>query len=103
MLLPIAGDSFGNFFAVELGKGDKIYFVNCEQGNDISLIDESFAGFINKCKSKKISDSSKRSPEEREKILIEKGKGANISDGLREMWRREYKKYKNLQQEEVII
>ena len=39
----------------------------------------------------------------REQILIRNGKGANISDGLREMWKAEYEKYNNLCQEEVVL
>lgn len=103
LLLPFAEDSFGNFWAVDVGECGKVYFINHEQENLVILVDESFTEFINKCKSEKISEASKRTPEERERILIEKGKGANISDGLREMWRTEYEKYKNFQQEEVVI
>ncbi len=102
-LLPIAEDSFGNVFAIDLGKDDKIYFIDHEKKNEIFLIEESFLEFINKCKSKEISESSRRTPEEREQILIKNGKGANISDGLRKMWQAEYEKYKNLFQDEVIL
>ena len=103
LLLPIAEDSFGNVFAINLGKEDKIYFIDHEKENRILLLEESFLGFLNKCKSGMISDSSRRTPEEREEFLIKNGKGANISDGLRKMWQDEYEKYKNCYQEEVVL
>lgn len=52
---------------------------------------------------KKISEASKLSIEEREAILIANGKGDIITDGLREMWQAEIKKYSNMIQEEVLI
>ena len=45
----------------------------------------------------------KRSPEEREAELIANGKADNITEGIREMWKQEYEKYKNIVQEIVII
>ena len=102
ILLTVAEDSFGNVFAIDLGE-EKIYFIDHEKENEISLVEESFSEFVSKCKSEEISEAVKRSPEEREQILIRNGKGANISDGLREMWKAEYEKYNNLCQEEVVL
>lgn len=103
MLLPIAEDSFGNYFAIGLAGDDGIYFIDHEKESGVLRVDESFLGFVNKCKSEEISPLSKRTPKEREEALIRKGKGGNITDGLRKMWQAEYDKYKNICQEEVIM
>mgnify|MGYP000317392839 FL=1 len=50
-----------------------------------------------------ISDFAKSTVEEREARLIANGKEHNITDGLRNLWRREYEKYKDIFQEEVIL
>ena len=66
-------------------------------------LSDSFSQFLQKCKSKEINPRSRRTPEEREKELIEKGKSGNITDGLRKMWEQEYNKYKDMVQEEVSL
>ena len=66
-------------------------------------ISDSFSRFLKKCKSNVINPRSRRTPEEREKELIEKGKSGNITDGLRKMWEHEYEKYKDMVQEEVSL
>lgn len=35
--------------------------------------------------------------------IISNGKADNITDGLREMWKQEYEKYKDIIQEEVTV
>ena len=67
------------------------------------VVSDSFYGFIRATTSEKINEASKRTPEERERILVEKGKGNNITDGLRKMWQDEYNKFANMIQEEVIL
>lgn len=64
---------------------------------------EDFKEFTKKCKSKKINPDTKMSIEEREADLISRGKGGNITDGLRKMWQDEIDKYGNMVQEELII
>lgn len=102
-LLPFGKDSFGNEFAIEIGGTDKIYFLDHEKENKIALIFESFEEFILASVSKKINEASKRTPEERERLLMEKGKGAHITDALRQMWKEEYDKYINMIQEEIEL
>ena len=98
VFLPIASDSFGNEFALCI-KGDEkgIWFYDHEASPDkkMTLVSNTFNEFINCCESEPISEAAKRTPEERERILIEKGKSANITDGLKELWKKEYEKYQN--------
>lgn len=102
---PIACDSFGNIIVIGLCKCNtgKIYFCDHEKQYSPEYVVESFNDFIKFCKSEKISEASKLSIEEREAILIANGKGDIITDGLREMWQAEIKKYSNMIQEEVLI
>lgn len=102
-LLPFGRDSFGNEFAIEIGEDDKIYFIDHEKENKVIMIFETFKEFISSSVSKMISEASRRTPEERERLLIEKGKGSNITEGLRQMWKEEYDKFINMVQEEVEI
>lgn len=102
-LLPFGKDSFGNEFAIEIGRAGKIYFLDHEKENKVILIFESFKDFVLTSVSKKISEASRRTPEEREQLLMEKGKGAHITDALRQMWKEEYDKYINMIQEEVEL
>lgn len=102
-LLPIAIDSFGNSFLLSLDSPYDIYFKDHEKEDSMILVAKSLKEFISMCESEVISEASRRSPEEREKILISNGKGKNISQGLRQMWQEEYEKYRNLVQENVEI
>lgn len=103
-LLPIAIDSFGNYLLIGLrndGNG-KIFFCNHEAGNEVECIAENLKNFFKYCKSEKISETSKLSIKEREDALIARGRGAIITDALREMWQAEIEKYGNMIQEEVV-
>lgn len=102
-LLPFGKDSFGNEFLIEIDNSGTIYFMNHEKNEEIVVVSDSFYGFIRATTSEKINEASKRTPEERERILVEKGKGNNITDGLRKMWQDEYNKFANMIQEEVIL
>lgn len=102
-MLPIAVDSFGNHFILSLVEPYNIYFVDHEKEKCIIEVAKSLKNFIKMCNSKKISEAAKRSPEERKEILLSKGKGDNISEGVVQMWKEEYEKYKNVHQEEVIV
>ena len=83
------------------GINSGVYFVDHEKNRELESVAESFKAFIKLCKSKPIKEASKRTPKEREELLISKGKGGNITDGLRKMWQEEYDKYKGMVQEEV--
>lgn len=102
-LLPIGKDSFGNEFLIEIDCAGKIYYMDHEKKGEIVTVANSFVDFIKICSSEKISDASKRTPKEREQIMIKNGKEKNISDGLREMWKDEYNKYSKMNQEEVLL
>lgn len=101
--LPIAADSYGNIFVIDATNDSGVYFVNHEKNQELEFVAKSFKDFVALCKSEPIKEASKRSPKEREELLISKGKGANITDGLRKMWQEEYDKYKELIQEEVVL
>lgn len=105
MLLPIAVDSYGYEFCLDIETGTGVYWIEriAEDKMDSNFIAKSFGEFISYCKSKPISEASKRTPEEREKKLIESGKAANISDGLRALWKEEYEKFSKMEQIEVKI
>ena len=103
--LPIGMDSFGNYYFIGLADDDKgiVYFCNHEKGYELTRIADSFSKFLAMCKSERINPRSQRSPEEREAELIANGKSSNITDGIREIWKREYDKYKDMIQENVIV
>ncbi len=103
VLLPIAIDSFGNSFLLSMNFPHDIYFEDHEKGDSMVLVAKSLKEFISMCDSEIINEAARRSPEEREKILISNGKGKNISQGLKQMWQEEYEKYRELVQERVEI
>lgn len=104
-ILPIACDPFGNEIAIGLAEENygKVYFCDHEKGYAKKLVGEDFVTFIKKCKSKEINPSARRTIEEREADLIARGKGGNITDGLRKIWQAEIDKYGDMLQEKVII
>ena len=104
-VFPIACDSFGNYMVIGLRNDNlgKIYFCDHERGNKLKYIADDFKGFVSCCKSKKISEASRRSIKEREEELIAEGRGSIITDGLRKMWQAEIDKYGNMIQEEVLV
>lgn len=99
---PIACDAFGNYISISLADGG-IYFVDHELDFSMGHIADDFETFIKKCKSKKLSPDVKMSIEEREADLISRGKGGNITDGLRKMWQDEIDTYGSMVQERAII
>lgn len=103
--LPIACDSFGNYYVIGLDNDSngKIFFCNHEAGNKMEYIAENLKAFFKYCKSDKISEASRLSIKEREAALIARGRGAIITDALRQMWQAEIDKYENMIQEEVVI
>lgn len=101
--LPVAIDSYGNIFVIDITNNSGVYFVDHEKNRELEFVAKTFKVFVELCKSEPIKEASRKSPREREKLLIKKGKGANITDGLRKMWQEEYDKYKELIQEEVVL
>ena len=103
--IPIGEDSYGNYYIIGITGDNKgvVYFSNHEKGFELIGIAASFSEFLAICKSDPINPRSQRSPEEREAELIANGKADNITEGIREMRKQEYEKYKNIVQEIVII
>ena len=101
--LPVAVDSYSNIFVIDVTNNSGVYFVDHEKNRELEFVAKSFKDFVELCKSEPIKEASRKSPKEREELLISKGKGANITDGLRKMWQEEYDKYKGMIQEEVVL
>ncbi len=103
--LPIGTDFFGNYFVIGLSDENKgkVFFCNHERGFAVKQIADSFKVFLSKCKSEDIDPGARETPEEREKDLIARGSAHVITDGLREIWKQEYEKYKDMIQEKVIL
>ena len=100
-MLPIAEDSFGNYFSMD--KDGKIYFCDHEKGYRPAAVADDLRKFVSRCKSEVISETAKKTVEEREAYMISKGRGHFVTDGLRKMWQEEYDKYSGMVQEEVEI
>lgn len=99
--LPFAIDSFGNEFMVAMKSGE-IAFRDHED-NSMKRVANDFRGFVDCCKSEKVNPSSVKSVEERERELIQRGRGSVVTEALRDMWRVEIDKYSSIKQEEVIL
>lgn len=103
--VPIGEDSWGNYYAIGtegIEKGN-IFFCDHEKGFDRFKISDSFGQFLKVCKSGEINPRARRSPEEREADLTARGKAGNITDSLREIWKQEYEKYKDMVQERISL
>ena len=102
--LPIGMDYYGNYFVIGL-EDDKgiVYFCNHEKGFALKKITDSFNEFLKKCKSEGIDPCTLIPPEEREASLIAEGSADVITDVLRDIWKQEYEKYKDMILEEVIV
>ena len=99
--LPIALDSFGNEILIKSTNGEVLF--KDHENDSIKSIASDFSGFVALCKSAPINSASIKSVADREKELIERGRGNIISEALKELWRAEIKKYTSLSLEEVII
>jgi hypothetical protein len=100
-MLPIAEDSFGNYFSID--SNGKIYFCDHEKVYSPVSVADDLKKFILRCKSDEISETAKKTVEEREAYMISKGRGHFVTDGLKKMWQDEYDKYSKMVQEEVKI
>lgn len=99
--LAIGVDSFGNDILINLSDG-AIAFKDHENGQCRKIAD-SLKAFLAGCVSRPINKSAIKSVEERERDLIARGRGAIITDALRDMWRVEINKYSALSQEKVVL
>ena len=70
--------------------------------NPLRLADD-FKSFLNKVESKSIDPKHLKSIEDREAELIRRGRGAIITDALRNLWRQEIEKYSAFHQEVVEV
>lgn len=104
-LIPVACDSFGNYIVINISDKfyGKIFFCNHEAGGKKVCIGKNLKDFVKHCKSKKISDDTRKSIKQREKELIAEGRGYIIDDELRQMWAEELDEFGDMVQEEVII
>ncbi len=100
--LPIAFDSFGNQIVISLDNGN-ICFADHEMRQTPIILAKSLRIFLNEVNSKPIDPKHLKSVEDREKDLVSRGKAANISDALRELWQKEIDKYASMHQETVEI
>lgn len=103
--IPIGMDNFGNYYAIGISESNNgfIFFCDHKSGFSNVKIAESFKEFVKRCKSKMVDDFAKKTPEEIEQIMIEKGRGNIITDTLRATWKEQYEKYKDMIQEEVVL
>lgn len=100
--LPIAFDSFGNYIAISSSNG-AIVFVDHEQSSALKKLTDSLSEFISKVKSDPINPIKIKTIEERERDMINRGRGQLITDELRALWQKEIDKYSNLNLETVIL
>ena len=102
--IPIGEDVWGNYFAIGFLEEDfgQIYFCDHERGFRKTKIAGSFKDFISKCESKLV-DVARLHPKECEKRMIENGLADHIDKILRKHWKEQYKHYKKMVQEEVVL
>ena len=84
-----------------LYKGVKVIWFGT--GEEVRELKDDFKEFTSKCKSRKVSPDVRMTIEEREADLISRGKGGNITDGLRKMWQEEIDTYGNMIQEKLVV
>ena len=101
--IPIGEDVFGNYYTIGISENNHglIYFCDHERGFRKSQIADSFKDFISKCTSSPV-----KKPLHTKKIkkkLIEEGRSNIINEHLRKTWKEQYKHYKKMVQEEVIL
>ena len=103
--LPIANSCLGDYFAIGLNGADKgkIYFLDYGSGYRKKFLTDDLKQFIDYCQSGEIDPCVYETVEEREADLLARGKGANITEGLKEAWQEEIDRFKDMVREEVII
>lgn len=104
-ILPIAEDSFGNYFTIGVDgeNAGKVFFCDHEKGMKTKLLTETFSEFLQKCKSNDFDPSSVLAPEEWEKKMIAEGKEAFITEFTRKIVTETYELYHDICVKEVVI
>ena len=94
-VFPIAEDSFGNYIVMDIKNAPgTVYFADHEEGFSMTPLTAAFKDFIKRCHSEKVNLADvTKAIAQRERELIERGYGANITDGLRRTWQKEIDKY----------
>lgn len=102
-VLPIAVDYFGNYYAVSLNGETcgSVYFLNHESNYKEKMLFNSFNELISASKSEKIGYIP--TIEERKQKLIANGFGHTLSPEKLAGWQAEIDRYKDINQEEVIL
>lgn len=104
-LLPIAKNTFGDFFCL-CARGDQygqVVFCDHERGMAAQPLANGFPAFLALCKSSVIPEGARRSIEERRAALIANGREAAITPALVAMWQAEIDRYGGMVQEEVVV
>ena len=103
--LPIAEDSFGNYIVIGLTNDTmgKIYFCNHEHQMRTKILTETFGEFVKACKSTELNVEEPLTVEENERRMIAAGKGDEIDDFDRVIWKEQYELFHNRRQEEVVL
>ena len=101
--IPIGEDVFGNYFSIGISDENSglIYFCDHERGYRKTKIADSFNDFISKCES--MPFEKPLPPKEIEKKLIEEGRTNIINEHLRKYWKEQYKHYKRMVLEELVL
>ena len=102
-MLPIATTDFGDYIVIGIGKEENgcIFFKYHDRGKKYIKLTDTLCEFAEKCKSEKIGHI--RTIEERKQNLIERGKAANITEGIIKVWQREIDEYAHIHQEEFEL
>ena len=100
--LPIAFDSFGNQIVISLKSGS-IFFYDHERSKLSKELAPNLSAFLSQVESQEINPKHTKSISEREQELINRGRGGNITDALRKLWKKEIDKYSQFHQEEVVL
>lgn len=102
-MLPIAITVFGDDIVIGIGKEENgsIFFKYHDRGKKYIKLADTLCEFAAKCKSEKIGHI--RTIEERKQNLIERGKAANITEGIIKVWQREIDEYTHIHQEKFEL
>lgn len=102
-MLPIATTVSGDDITIGIGKEENgsIFFKYHDRGKKYIKLADTLCEFVSKCKSEEIGHI--RTIEERKQSMIEKGKAANITEGILKVWQREIDAYANIHQEQLEL
>ena len=102
-MLPIATTDFGDYITIGIAKEENgcVFFRYHDRGKKYIKLMDTLSEFADKCKSEEIGHI--RTVDERKLNLIERGKAANITEGIIKVWQREIDLYANIHQEEFEL